>query len=827
MKKLIAIMTAVLLVIASAVPALAATKIENIGGVTPQPLTGPSAVDPGGISLKIPADMFDSYVDSDINALTAGLTGVTVNGSPVATPADLMTINSPQFVVGDGTSPVMNVTLLPAAQKEAAQTIVATFTFRFTGNPETPDVYTTATGTWTATINAKPAPPPAPGTVLGLKVGPITAGSGVTGVAGTAINESIPVAATQFLNTQGNATPNNDQLNAAALSFSADNGYSVSYEGGALKLSNSNPSALNGYIAVTVTMGLNSMLINVPANVTEPPLPPTTITGVAFNSEANLDFTPSPASIDNGKNAMAASVSAIIPMSDFNITTDNDNYTVTVDQLVTWLNANKTGAGLVSPSFAKSGSDSVVLTGSLPAGTHASLSAGVAVGGVTRRASYTNLTVYSGAGAYMGLKTSSLNATTSPSSLKVGDTLLFEISSSQNAFFAGTAPADFASVLKANTKINGLSSLFAYDFVSQNAKTYLKLTAQNPGSVSGSFTLTDSVAAPTLQTVTLQLPSATINAQNSANNKITGIASGASLGDDYTVNGKAVSEYIDDLEVKPGDVIRLEFDTDFFTWEGAKPSPATGVTSSQLSTGRITMKAVSKQGPIDDVRIVRENNKSYIEITIDDSVNTAKEVKFSVEVGFSHSGKYHTDSRARVKGVVKEDAYEIYDDDDYVDMTDNPVIEAVDSIRNGSFYIGDGMTILASLTKGRTYYAKSDGEYTNRDEQIFDKYSEIVDVYHIDYSGFSASSKVEFDTDERLYVYDYDGNYLGTTNDRLPLEKTYYLATKRINFGVSSGGSSGGVSEKPSTSSPSGSGGGGSSSGGTGKPGGYNPNTGR
>lgn len=94
-------------------------------------------------------------------------------------------------------------------------------------------------------------------------------------------------------------------------------------------------------------------------------------------------------------------------------------------------------------------------------------------------------------------------------------------------------------------------------------------------------------------------------------------------------------------------------------------------------------------------------------------------------------------------------------------MTENPVLEAKDTIRNAELYVGRDMYIHTTLFKNRKYYAVVDDEFSSADLKIMNRYYSIEDILHLKTQNIPASAKVSFDTNYKCYVYNEDGSVSG------------------------------------------------------------------
>lgn len=379
--------------------------------------------------------------------------------------------------------------------------------------------------------------------------------------------------------------------------------------------------------------------------------------------------------------------------------------------------------------------------------------------------------------------------------LTVGDVLIFELSEDQFTWSAGTGDRTFRAQDLNTGWIKGYdSSLFdAAIHVDASGRATLRLTAKAVSTA----TTTLSLALDDGNASTRALSGVTISSISDpvpvSGNTITGINPDAYLGDNITKNGHSLSsgESESSLEVRPGDKIQLNFDSDFFEWKNGSPSPAAPVSASALSRGKITVRKSSGKNSsiIEDVSFKSSNGRAYVEIEFVDLLVSTSDKEFDLTVYLAHNGSRSRDTEVQLTGVLANEYIEVDENDDYIDISDGAILESDGYNRNIEVYIGDGLSLYPKLFSGRKYYAVARQEVSSSDERILDRYPSIETVYRLYVVGMNTSGKIaEFDLSDKYYVYGDDGKYLGTTNERLPFSSKYYLSSKRITLASSDNG---------------------------------------
>lgn len=239
---------------------------------------------------------------------------------------------------------------------------------------------------------------------------------------------------------------------------------------------------------------------------------------------------------------------------------------------------------------------------------------------------------------------------------------------------------------------------------------------------------------------------------------------------------------------------KLYLSPDEFTWDGT--APALGhFTTGQLSNAKITVKKkVTKGGDlIKSVELKTETvtmkgvptKLVYIEVkTIEEFVSVSGK-DFDWTIYLAKNGSKQTQTEFQFTGTMKNEETTVDTGDDEVNLSEGQYAKAEGYIKAIKVDTGNGLYINAKMFEDKKYYAKSTQDITAADDEIIAKYPEIDTIYTLNTVNMnSAGNTVEFDIDEKYFVYDADGKYIGTTADKLPFSGKYYLATKKIDMGT-------------------------------------------
>lgn len=252
-----------------------------------------------------------------------------------------------------------------------------------------------------------------------------------------------------------------------------------------------------------------------------------------------------------------------------------------------------------------------------------------------------------------------------------------------------------------------------------------------------------------------------------------------------TINdGKSGTIPIDDLselEIEPGDVIKIPLSGSLFLDSSGKPFTQANVSLSALNSGTVGVRTVFTRGQGSYTASLGGNkNGSYIKIEFDDGIYLTPQ-KFSSYICLTKGGARKMTTRVNIIGELQTQAKELFMGDDYADISDGSFVTAKASIRNVELYLGDYCTITRNLVRGQSYAGTATADDINgQDVQVLDKYPAIQYVYKLKTVGLKTSGNiVTFDLDSKYYVYNANGAYIGTSNQALPYWTKYYLSDKK------------------------------------------------
>lgn len=201
------------------------------------------------------------------------------------------------------------------------------------------------------------------------------------------------------------------------------------------------------------------------------------------------------------------------------------------------------------------------------------------------------------------------------------------------------------------------------------------------------------------------------------------------------------------------------------------------------AANKIDVKTKISEGSkaIDKVEIkYNKDQTAYINIKFVEKYVSTKDLDFKFKV-YLTSKKSRIGNEAEFYGTLSNEKQDVAEDDDYVYTYDTPVFEAKAYIKNLEIEVGNGVTINAKVFEGKKYYAQASQKVKSEDDATLTQYPDIDTIFYLDTIGLNSSGNtVKLDIDDKLFVYNADLEYIGTTADALPYSTKYYVASKEL-----------------------------------------------
>lgn len=235
--------------------------------------------------------------------------------------------------------------------------------------------------------------------------------------------------------------------------------------------------------------------------------------------------------------------------------------------------------------------------------------------------------------------------------------------------------------------------------------------------------------------------------------------------------------------IRPVDEVKVKFDLD----RTAFGLGGSGVMSAaEIRASKIKVNATSKAGSklLSSLEVVQKDGQVVAKF-VKEMVST-KSADFEIEIYLTIDGKRKGDQSATLIGTMENEVISVYDNYDYVDLSNKLVAEAEDFINNIEVDLGNGVSIFTKFFKGKKYYGTASRDADEADDVVFKQYPDIDNVVTLKTVGLNSTGDiVKLDNDyDNYYVYDKDMNFLGMSNEMLPYSSKYYLANKELDVEV-------------------------------------------
>ena len=264
--------------------------------------------------------------------------------------------------------------------------------------------------------------------------------------------------------------------------------------------------------------------------------------------------------------------------------------------------------------------------------------------------------------------------------------------------------------------------------------------------------------------------------------KITDIS--GSFDYDYTGPGTQGTGSLNLGEIGPDLEVKLYMYAGDFEWEDPATAP-TILSSSHLSNAKITVKKKVTKGSsvLDVVELKKASSAMYIKVKFVKEYVSTSDQDFDFTVYLAKKSSKIDDTAIQIYGTMKNTEILVDDNDEEVDLSDSAYAKADGYIKNIKIDTGNDLYVNAKMFDGKKYYAKSSVEVTAADDAVMNAYPEIQVIYTLNSINLNSSGNtVTFDISDKYYVYSADGQYLGTTADKLSFSSKYYLANAQIDM---------------------------------------------
>lgn len=281
--------------------------------------------------------------------------------------------------------------------------------------------------------------------------------------------------------------------------------------------------------------------------------------------------------------------------------------------------------------------------------------------------------------------------------------------------------------------------------------------------------------------------------------KITGMTESLSLG----YSSAAGQTTVDLGTVYPQDerIEYIDLYDSMFSWDSDYLPSATPtmLTTGQIRDAKLTAK-VTNSRVVRDVSVNAREGR--VEVVFPKELVGTKEIDFDFEVILSIDGRRQSDHGMSFTGTLANPVIDVYAGYDTVDISDGSVAEAQEYVSKIALELGDGVSYVTNLSKGKRVYATATRTPGEEDERLMKEHPSIHDVVTLTSTGLGANGYLKLDGSYgKSHVYDADLNYLGDTTEQLPYASKYYFSSKKLE--IAEDAESSAADNEPVTSSQS------------------------
>lgn len=286
--------------------------------------------------------------------------------------------------------------------------------------------------------------------------------------------------------------------------------------------------------------------------------------------------------------------------------------------------------------------------------------------------------------------------------------------------------------------------------------------------------------------------------------------------DGYSGNGMTLDELFgygqsgnpQNLEVYPGEEVRIPLTADMFTFKDGKvPIKKETISLNQMAKVKVRTKIRAGSKALDYVQLDRDTfagkpfisgtkpsgATAYISVMFAKEFVSIEDQDFEFDVYLMVNKRTYDELSITLAGTMLTEIIEVYGEEyDYVDLSSGIVMEMMETQRNTEIDVGHGIRLYATMYKGQKYYGNVkllEAKDTVIDElnvfklgdELPELYQDVACVYRMDTVGFGRTVKyVKFNEEQEMHVYGEELSYLGTTAEELPYSNYYFMSYNRL-----------------------------------------------
>jgi len=254
------------------------------------------------------------------------------------------------------------------------------------------------------------------------------------------------------------------------------------------------------------------------------------------------------------------------------------------------------------------------------------------------------------------------------------------------------------------------------------------------------------------------------------------------------LNGAQVED-LTDLPLGADDELRIYLSADLFVDESGSPigDATEGITLSQLRNGSVSIEENVRSGSslIEEISLDYDRSAgpsggtSYIKITLVEDFVSVNDEELSCTLQLRIKGGARSETAFEIAGVMENPRISVMQGEEYVDISDGSVAKAEGSYSGCILDLGNNVTVTVNPVEKREYYGVArikDDANVEQDQNI--RLCYVIKQVNLD----DAGHLYHFSLPSLYYVYDAQGDYLGTSGEELPYSSRYYLTAKEVEF---------------------------------------------
>lgn len=250
-----------------------------------------------------------------------------------------------------------------------------------------------------------------------------------------------------------------------------------------------------------------------------------------------------------------------------------------------------------------------------------------------------------------------------------------------------------------------------------------------------------------------------------------------------------------------GSQVAFLLDSDHFVWYPDIDEMVTAVRKSTLVNNQVRVLATVRKGKdlVKDVVIENIDGRAYAIVRFRDDFPYVDERDFDLDLFLTYKRKKSEDTMVSIAGSLVHDTIYLKGNNEKADLGIGGVmVEADGNCRNAELYLGGGVSVYQNLLAGKRYFGRATDSRNDGDLEIMNYFPDIkhvltitsqknisrtalVRLNHVEKDEYGKEIRQKFKT--VFFVYDRDGQLLGTTNEMLPLRDKYFLAVEELDFG--------------------------------------------